>query len=105
MIKLYDHGVYVARGERIYDSLEALEAAEGLEVRSEVGFKLIGDEAEDQASKGTMAYGILKAHNQSEDMDHMRLNLNTRNLALCLKMFTKIFSTNYIKQDIFRKLI
>ena len=77
MIKLYDHGVFVARGERLYDSLEALEAAEGLEVRSEVGFKLIGDEAEDQASKGTMAYGILKAHNQSEDMDHMRLKFDS----------------------------
>ncbi len=77
MIKLYDHGVYIARGERLYDSLEALEAAEGLEVRSEVGFKLIGDEAEDQASKGTMAYGILKAHNQSEDMDHMRLKFDS----------------------------
>ena len=77
MIRLYDHGVYIARGEKIYDSLEELKAAEGLQVRSDAGFELQGDEAKEQASKGTMAYGILEAHNQSGDMDHMRLKFDS----------------------------
>ena len=77
MIRLYDHGVYIARGEKIYDSLEELKAAEGLQVRSDAGFELQGDEAKEQASKGTMAYGILEAHNQSDDMDHMRLKFDS----------------------------
>ena len=74
---MYDHGVYIARGEKIYDSLEELKAAEGLQVRSDAGFELQGDEAKEQASKGTMAYGILEAHNQSDDMDHMRLKFDS----------------------------
>ena len=30
MIRLYDHGVYVARGSKLYESLDELEAREGL---------------------------------------------------------------------------
>ena len=77
MIRLYDHGVYVARGSKLYDSLDELEAREGLQVLNDAGQALCGDEAKRQASRGTMAYGILQAHNRSGDPDRLQLRFDS----------------------------
>jgi len=53
MITLYDTGVYLVNGETV--------TADPQEVAAKVGRAVTPEEA----AKGTMAYGILKAHNQS----------------------------------------
>ena len=65
MIKLYDAGVYLVNGTEICtDPAEAAKKA-GRPV----------DRA--AALRGTMAYGILKAHNTSGDMDNLRLRFDS----------------------------
>ena len=55
MIKLYDNGVYLLNGtEIVEDGAQALDA-----VLAKTGRKVTKEEA----AKGTMAYGILEAHN------------------------------------------
>ena len=56
MIKLYDGGVYLLRGAELCRSEEEVRAKSGLVTTKE------------EAAKGTIAYGILKAHNQGSDM-------------------------------------
>ena len=65
MIKLYDGGVYLLRGTELCRSEEEVRAKSGLVTTKE------------EASKGTIAYGILKAHNQGADMEQLRLRFDS----------------------------
>jgi len=66
MVKLYDGGAYLVNGKEIIPEQEAAKVA-----------SLTGKEADkEEARKGTMAYGIIKAHNTSGDMEHLRLRFD-----------------------------
>ena len=65
MIKLYDGGVFLVNGSEIYCSAEELKHKTGIETTPEA------------AARGTMAYGILKAHNKSESMDALQLKFDS----------------------------
>ena len=64
MIKLYDSGVYLVQDQVVTDAQEAARLA-GRPV------------SKDEAAKGTIAYGILKAHNKSGDMDHLQMRFDS----------------------------
>ncbi len=64
MIKLYDSGVYLAGGKLYTDAAE-LSAKLGKPVNQAA------------AAQGTMAYGILKAHNHGDDMDKLNLKFDS----------------------------
>lgn len=55
MIKLYDKGVYLINGT---------------EIREDAGI------SKEEAAKNTIAYGILKAHNTSTDMEHLQIKFD-----------------------------
>ena len=65
MIKLYDGGVYLLKGTELCLNEEEVKAKSGL----------VTNKAE--ASRGTIAYGILKAHNQGADMEQLRLRFDS----------------------------
>ena len=65
MIKLYDGGVCLVGGREIVERGEELARRTGRAVTPEEG------------AQGTMAYGILKAHNQSGDMDHLQMRFDS----------------------------
>ena len=65
MIELYNTGIYLIGGTEI--------AADPAEVAAKTGKAPVKEEAQ----KGTMAYGILKAHNQSEDMENLKLKFDS----------------------------
>ncbi len=65
MIKLYDGGVFLLDGEKLAMSVAEVKHSTGKEV------------AAAEAKKGTMAYGILKAHNTTDDMEHMQLKFDS----------------------------
>ena len=65
MIKLYDGGVYLLKGAELCLNEEEVRAKSGLVISKE------------EASRGTIAYGILKAHNQAEDMEQLRLRFDS----------------------------
>ncbi len=65
MIKLYDGGVYLLRGAELCLNEEEVKAKSGLVTSKE------------EASRGTIAYGILKAHNQADDMEQLRLRFDS----------------------------
>ncbi len=68
MIKTYDCGAYLVRGEElIADSAEAMKAVE-----SKTGKQI--DKAE--AKKNTIAYGILKNHNTSDNMEKLEIKFD-----------------------------
>ena len=60
-MKLYDTGVYLVNGTQIVTDETQLQAATGKNT------------SKDEAKKGTMAYGILQAHNKSGDMQNLRI--------------------------------
>ena len=63
-MKLYDKGVYLVNGsELIEDGPEALAA-----VRSRSGQSV----TKESAAQGTIAYGILKEHNTSGNLEHLQ---------------------------------
>ncbi|NBI11288.1 hydratase [Colidextribacter sp. OB.20] len=64
MIKLYENGVYLLNGSELV-SEEELTARTG--ARPDSG----------RAAQGTIAYGILKAHNTTEDMDRLQLRFDS----------------------------
>ena len=66
MIRLYDGGVYLVNGKKLVPEQETEK------VRSICGKN--PDRAE--ARKGTIAWSILKDHNTSEDMEHLRLRFD-----------------------------
>ena len=65
MIKLYDGGVFLLRGTELCLNEEEVKAKSGLVTSKE------------EASRGTIAYGILKAHNKAEDMEQLRLRFDS----------------------------
>ena len=68
MIKLYDNGVYLLNGSEIVeDGAQALDA-----VLAKTGRKVTKEEA----AKGTMAYGILEAHNTSGNMENLQIKFD-----------------------------
>ena len=58
MVKLYDGGVFLVNGETLIPEQEAQ------------GYQ------KTEARKGTIAYGILKAHNTSGSMEQLRLKFD-----------------------------
>ena len=59
MVKLYDGGTYLVNGTEIVPEAEAAKVE-----------ALTGKKAEkSEARKGTMAYGIMEAHNTSGNME------------------------------------
>ena len=60
MIKLYDEGVYLVNGTKIVPESQAGNQYNKAE-----------------AKKGTIAYGILKSHNTSDDMAHLRIKFDS----------------------------
>lgn len=67
MVKLYDGGAYLVHGAQLVPEEEALKvtALTGNAVKTE------------DAKKGTIAYSILKEHNTSDDMDHLKLRFDS----------------------------
>ena len=66
MVKLYDGGAYLVNGTEIVPDSEAAK------VESLTGKKANKDEAK----KGTIAYGIMEAHNTSGDMDNLKIKFD-----------------------------
>ena len=66
MVKLYDGGAYLVNGTEIVPEKEAAK------VEALTGRKITKEEAE----KGTIAYGIMKAHNTSGDMDKLKIKFD-----------------------------
>ncbi len=66
MVKLYDGGVYLVNGTEVVPESEAAKvtALTGKSVSKE------------EAKKGTIAYGILKDHNQSGDMENLQIKFD-----------------------------
>lgn len=67
-MKLYDNGVYLINGnELVEDSERALDA-----VKSKTGLTV----TKEQAAENTIAYGILKSHNTSGNMDKLQIKFD-----------------------------
>ena len=66
MIRLSENGVYIVNGEVLED---------GPDIRERLG-KLGVSITKDEAKKNTLAYGILRAHNKSEDMKNLKLKFD-----------------------------
>ena len=66
MVKLHDGGVYLINGETL------LPEAEAAKVEQMTGKAV----AKEEAKKGTIAYGIMKAHNQSDTMDKLQIKFD-----------------------------
>lgn len=64
MVKLYERGVYLIRGEQLVETAEQVEALTGKKVCKE------------DAEKGTIAYSILEAHNTSENMEKLKIKFD-----------------------------
>ena len=65
MLKLYDSGVYLLNGREIVTDQQIAAQKAGHPVTKEY------------AQQGTIAYGILKAHNKSGDMDHLQMRFDS----------------------------
>lgn len=65
MIKLYEKGTYLLNGSEIIDETDFEKIA-----------GKIGDPDKEEAKKGTIAYGILEAHNNSDDLDDLRIKFD-----------------------------
>ncbi|MBR4413439.1 MAG: hypothetical protein IKS60_07475, partial [Lachnospiraceae bacterium] len=68
MIELFESGAYLVNGEKlIKESPEALS-----EIKSLTG----KETSKEEAKKGTIAYGILKKHNTSDNMDKLKIRFD-----------------------------
>ena len=66
MVKLYNEGVYLVNGTEVIPESEAAKVAQ-----------ITGKAADkSEAAKGTIAYGILKAHNQNDSMDALKIRFD-----------------------------
>ena len=65
MIRLYDTGIYLVNGTEI------------CETEAEAARKCGKTVNREEAARGTIAYGILKDHNTSGDMDSLRLKFDS----------------------------
>ena len=63
MVKLYDTGAYLVNGTTIVPEAEAAKA------EAMTGKKV----SKEEARKGTIAYGIMNAHNTSGNMENLKL--------------------------------
>ena len=66
MVKLYDGGVYLVNGQEIVPEKDEAK------VKALTG-RVVSRE---EARKGTIAYNIIKDHNTTEDMEHLRLKFD-----------------------------
>ena len=67
MLKLYDGGIYLVHGTEIIPEKESAKIQQ-----------MTGKPVDKVAAKqGTMAYGILKDHNTTEDMDNLKLKFDS----------------------------
>ena len=66
MIKLLNNGIYIVNGKVFEDGADIKERLVG------AGINITKEEAK----KNTLSYGILKAHNKSEDMNSLRLKFD-----------------------------
>jgi aconitate hydratase len=67
MVKLYDGGAYLVHGTQLVPEQEVLKVA-----------ALTGKAADKaEAKKGTIAYSILKEHNTTDNMDHLKLRFDS----------------------------
>ncbi len=67
MVKLYDGGAYLVHGTQLVPEQEVLKVA-----------ALTGKTADKaEAKKGTIAYSILKEHNTTDNMDHLKLRFDS----------------------------
>ncbi len=64
MIQLYDNGTYLIDGTQIAESAKEVKAKTGMEV------------SPDTARTQTMAYGILQAHNTSDNMEQLAIKFD-----------------------------
>ena len=67
MIKLYDGGVYLLNGQEIVPDTEDVQkvlSSKGININKE------------QAAENTMAYGILKKHNTSDNMENLKIKFD-----------------------------
>ncbi len=69
MIKLYDKGIYLLNGTEIVEEHPA--SAE--EIKAKTGHTAVH---KDTARQGTMAYGILKEHNTSGNMEQLKIKFD-----------------------------
>ena len=65
LIKLYDKGAYLLNGSEIIDETD-FEKVTGK----------IRNPNKEEAKKGTIAYGILEAHNKSDDLEDLRIKFD-----------------------------
>ena len=65
MLKLYDSGVYLLNGREIVTDAQ------------EAGRKAGRPVTQAEAAQGTIAYGILKAHNRSGDMERLQMRFDS----------------------------
>jgi len=66
MIRLAENGAFIVNGEVLED---------GADIRERLGKLGVGITKE-EAKKNTLAYGILRTHNQSEDMENLKLKFD-----------------------------
>ena len=66
MVKLHDGGVYLVNGETLVPEAEAAKV-------EQMTGKAV---AKEEAKKDTIAYGIMKAHNQSDTMDKLQIKFD-----------------------------
>ncbi|WP_432629116.1 hydratase [Brotaphodocola sp.] len=66
MVKLHEGGVYLVNGETLVPE------AESARVEQLTGKAV----AKEEAKKGTIAYGIMKAHNQNDNMDKLQIKFD-----------------------------
>lgn len=66
MIRLAENGAYIVNGEVLED---------GADIGERLGKLGVGITKE-EAKKNTLAYGILRAHNKSEDMENLKLKFD-----------------------------
>ena len=68
MIRLYDNGVYLVNGTEIIEDTSDSAAA----LQQKCGTV----PSKEEASKGTMAYGILESHNTSGNMENLQIKFD-----------------------------
>lgn len=68
MIKLYDNGAYLLNGTELVEDKE--------DVAAILASKLGTVPSKEEASKNTMAYGILEKHNTSGNMDNLKIKFD-----------------------------
>lgn len=68
MVKLYDGGAYLLSGTQIIEDGSKAEA----EIKNQTGKTI----SKTEASKNTMAYGILTSHNTADDVDKLKIKFD-----------------------------